>query len=317
MNPTPLVRPVKKPEHFNNYRDRLDFIHQNLQPTLGRYVVRADEMFRTNAILTTRQPESRYRLFNEIEFRASQQDWSYRLQPTFDADIELPSLEDRWRIYLHSRARDSLGERDPEEGARATRLGLYGVQKNLHISTDTGVRLRTLPEAFARIQWGRNWNRSLWVIRPGQRFYYETSKGFGSLTSLTFHRWIGDNPNVFFQAISSVERGEDTEGTELQQAFRLGKVKEALETMDRWERVLGDRDIAKGYVFRASVDGHSENESVMDGYRIGVVVRHPLYKKWIYLHLNPELRWENESDWETELRVRVAVDMLFWGAQER
>jgi hypothetical protein len=288
-----------------------------MEPTLRHYVIRADDLFRADSIFRSQEPETRFRLISQVEFRARRNDWSYRFEPNFDADIDLPALEHRWRLYLHSRTRDTIDENEEDAGGRTTRLGLYRFQKEYNISTDAGLRLRTIPEAYARIQWGRNWNPGLWVIRPGQRFFYETGEGFGSLTSLTFHRWVSTKPHVFIQAISSAETSERSEGTELEQAFRVGKVKEALESMDRWERVLGDRDIARGYVFRFSVTGHDEHESVVDGYRLGAVIRRPLYKKWIYLHINPELMWENDSNWETELRVRVSFDMLFWGAQER
>ncbi|MFO7535950.1 MAG: hypothetical protein R6X19_09780 [Kiritimatiellia bacterium] len=306
-----------KPDRFNSFSERLDFIHANMEPTLKRHVIRADDLFRNNTLFPSRQPETRFRLVTQAELRAKRNDWSYRFEPNFDADIDLPALEHRWRLYLHSRARDTIGERDPDEGERTTRLGLYRFRKEYNISTDTGVRLRTIPEAYARIQWGHNWNPGLWVIRPGQRFFYETDKGYGSLTSLTFHRWVSTKPHVFIQAISSAENSETSQGTEFEQVFRVGKVREALEFMDRWERVLGDRDIARGYVFRFSVTGRDEHESVVDGYRLGAVIRRPLYKKWIYLHINPEVMCENDSNWEPELRIRVSFDMLFWGAQER
>jgi hypothetical protein len=104
---------------------------------------------------------------------------------------------------------------------------------------------------------------------------------------------------------------------EFGQSFRFGKVREALEPMDSWTEMLGDRDIARGVVLRAGLYGHSEDESTIDNYRLGVVIRRPLYKKWMYLSINPELLWANDSDWETEFRLRVNVDMLFWGSIER
>ncbi len=317
-NATPHKAIRVKPETFATYRDRLDFIHDNMEPTLKMVVIRADDLFKDETVWLD-PPDSRFRLSFESETRVGADKEQYKFEPNFDANIRLPNLEHRWKVYFRSSSRDSISDRDePGIGdGRRTRLGISRMREDLNLETDTGLRLRVRPEAYARLQWKRPWNAKYWVFRPGERLFYETDKGFGELTSFTIHRWLGRKPRTFIQSISEAEYSQTSEGVEFGQSFRFGKVREALEPMDSWTEMLGDRDIARGVVFRAGMYGHSDDESTIDNYRLGVVIRRPLYKKWMYLSINPELLWANDTDWETEFRLRITMDMLFWGSIER
>jgi hypothetical protein len=207
---------------------------------------------------------------------------------------------------------------DGEDEGRATRLGVRSPIEKTDIEADAGLRLSTHPKAYTRLQWDHMWTADYWIIRPGQRIFFQTDKGFGTQSGLTFHRWLGRKPKAFFQANSSAELTQESDGIELDQSFRLGKIREALEPMDRWTQMMGDRDIVQGSVIRVGMHGHlNGGESIIDGYRAGFIHREPIYKKWMFLSVNPDLLWENDSHWTTEFRLRIGIDMLFWGSVDR
>jgi hypothetical protein len=287
-----------------------------MEPTLRIVVLRADDLFRDDT-LVMEPPECRFRLSFEGESRVGAGRQTFRLEPNLDADIELPNLEHRWKVYLRSYSRDSIAERDEDTSGRTTRIGISQFREDLNLEADAGARIRVQPEAYVRLQWDHYWIPGYWVIRPAERLFYETDKGYGEQTSLTAHRWLGRNPTVFIQSLTSAEVSQSSDGVEFEQFFRVGKLREVLEPMGHYKRVSGDRDIARGLVFRAGLFGHSEEVTTVDGYRIGLLDRHPLYKKWIYLSTIPELLWERDRDFKTELRIRISVDMLFWGSIER
>ncbi len=316
-NSTHVLAPRDKPKRFTSYRERLDFIHENMEPTLRTVVILADDLFRDDTLWLD-PPDCRFRLSFESETKIGPDREQYRYEPGLDADIELPNLERRWKIYFRSRPHDSISDRvEEEETERSTRLGISQFIENLNVDTDLGVRLRIQPEAYARAQWRRAWTPRYWVIRPQERLFYETDKGLGEVTSLTIHRWLGRKPRVFIQSISLAEFSESTEGVEYYQGIRLGKLRESLEPMDHWTRLLSDQDIARGMVLRAGVSAHSSGTTEMDSYQVGFTDRRPLYKKWIYLSLNPVLIWPRDEDWKTVFQFRISVDMLFWGSIER
>ena len=72
-------------------------------------------------------------------------------------------------------------------------------------------------------------------------------------------------------------------------------------------------DAARLIGFRASTFGHVSGEAIMDRYRGTLVFRFPLYRNYIYGEIMPEIEWRNENDWDAVQRIRLGVDMLFWG----
>ena len=45
--------------------------------------------------------------------------------------------------------------------------------------------------------------------------------------------------------------------------------------------------------------------------------RAPLYKKWLYYHVAPQVSWRRENNWEPELALRLYIEALFFGTEER
>jgi hypothetical protein len=306
-----------KPDRFDRYSERLDFIHENMSPTLQGHVIRADALFRSDTNRLASPPTSRFRLLLTGNIKTDGTSISGTLNPNLDADIELPNLEHRWKVYLRSRALDRLPGADDSDDTGATRLGVSRMVRKLDIESDVGVRLRIPPVAFAQLKWEPLWSRELWVFRPGQRLFVESGEGFGTLTSFGIHRWCGSEMNRYVQSISALRRTQRSDGWEGEQTFKLGRVEEVLEGIPSWNRVIGDRDIARGENLRFSLFGHSESATTLDGIRLGMVFRRPCRGTWIYLQTTPEVQWKRDNDWRPEYVLKLSLDMLFWGMLER
>lgn len=316
-NSTPILAAREKPARFPSYSDRLEFIHGNMSPLLQSHVVRADELFRSESNRLDNPLTSRFRLMPVVKTSVDGDGAQSSLVADFDADIELPNLEHRWKVYLRSRSHTALPGVDDTEQERVTRLGVSTLAKRFDIEADAGVRLRMLPEAFAQLKWEPRWTQGLWVFRPGQRLFAETGDGLGTLTSFSAHRWCGPEMNRYVQSVSAARLAQRTEGWEFEQTFKLGRVDEILEGSAVWNRLIGDRDVARGENLRLSFFGHSEEVTTLDTCRLGMVFRRPFWRKWIYLQTTPELQWDRDNYWRTGIGLKVGLDMLFWGTVER
>ena len=315
---TPIGQQTLKPARFPTYADRLNYIHANMFNTLQEPVLHMDAFFRSETNRIDLAPISRFRL--SFIGKASVLDGVTEIEPTisFDADIELPNLEHRWNVYLRSRAPDELPGADDTDVDPAPRLGVSRVAKRFDVESDAGVRLRNPPVAFARLKWEPVWTADLWVFRPGQRFFIESGKGLGTLTTFGIHRWWGPRLNRFSQSMTAATLTQRSEGWEGEQTFRLGRVKEILEGDLSWLQLAGDRRIARGETLRLSFFGHSDEESTThDSTRLGLVIRRPCHRKWIYLQITPEMQWTRNNDWHTEYLLKIGLDLLFWGDVER
>jgi hypothetical protein len=45
--------------------------------------------------------------------------------------------------------------------------------------------------------------------------------------------------------------------------------------------------------------------------------RAPLYRKWLYFEVGPEVLWREQTRWEPEPAIRFAVSGIFWGTTGR
>ncbi len=316
-NTVPVTRTLAKPARFATYTERLEFIHANVSPTLEGHVLRADAFFRSETNRLENPPVSRFRVSFTGKTSSEGKDVRFTLTPTFDADVELPSLEHQWKLYLRSRSHDLLPGVDDSDRNQGTHIGISRMAKKLDIESDAGVRMRNPPVAFAQLKWDPLLRRNPWVFRPVQRLFAESGEGLGTVTSFSSHRWWGPRKNRFVQSLTSVRLTQRSEGWEGEQTFRIGHVDAILEGTPSWERLFGDRNVARGQYLRFSLFGHSEEVTSHDATRLGFVIRRPWHRKWIYLQVTPELQWTRDNAWRTEYLLKVSADLLFWGTEER
>jgi len=305
-----------KPEKFDSFQDRIDFIHDNLQLSLQRHVVAIDTIGDDGSYKKVETPPSRFRI---TPYFVLEQDRGidFSFEPDFEVEIELPNLEKRWRVFLESSRGDDLPGVDPSERDQSGQIGIRRVRK--YIRTDVGVKFRWPPVAFIRSEWRTLWSVEHTVVQPRFRLYYESDEGFGNLTSITVHRWFGREKNMYWQSVSAAKANtQETDGVEWEQTLKLALVRQILEGKVSWRRVVNVQDLARGHQLRYSLFSNTEYGSTdINRHRLTYTYRKPLYKKWVYLEVAPGVEAANDNDWDVIPKITVGFDMLFWGTYER
>lgn len=313
---------MRKPAVFGSWTERLDFIHNNLSCEMQHYVDKADVMFADCYAPKKNIPASRFRLGMYSEFEENG-GVKVRLAPDVDADIRIPNIEERLRLFIDTSNSDDLPGTTVMERERGFNAGLRKVTHWFRY--DAGIKVRFLPVVFGRIDWRPQWRVSEWKVNPLGRIYWESDDGYGVLASLSAYQYI--SKHVLVRSITAVkwteksnsegEPPEDPEeyyksnaSMEWEQSFMCGYIGKILSSKDIGKAINMNK-VAMATGLRLSVFGNTERVGGADRIRLSLGHRRPIYKDWMFLMITPELEWCKEKDWEFVSRIRVGVDMLF------
>jgi hypothetical protein len=122
-------------------------------------------------------------------------------------------------------------------------------------------------------------------------FYDEDE--FGARGLVDFDRSIGRA--TLFRSSSRVTVTETSAGAELLQSFSL--------------RHLPTEHTGVELLF--STEGHTDPVTVADRYVVGITYRTRVWKDWLTLSLNPELRYPRDIDFEREAALIVGLEAVF------
>ncbi len=309
----------RKPDDFDSFVQRLDYLHTNLHQYVSGQVRSVDEYFAPDVTQRIAVPDSRLRLGAYVEFVRGH-DAELELSPDLDLDVAMPNIERRMHIFVQSGRADELPNASLADSANQNlTVGARRMFKKYDISTDLGVRATWPPRAYARITWHPKYEFEQWSIRPQQRLFGDTKEKLGSLTTLFVDRWLGSSREYYAGNISSVKCRDNFTELKWEQTLRLGRVQERVEdsvSVIGYER----RDVASGEDISVSVFGEDEGEedtADIDTYRMTVGFRRPLYYNWIFWEVEPGIEWTKENDFDSAFRITLGIDMLFWGATSR
>lgn len=305
----------EKPATFDSWNHRLDYIHDNFHNIMQNRTESTDIFLAGDIEPVNELSLSRFRVGIYIESELDK-GFSLKFDPDFEAEIELPNTEKRWDIFITGKAVDEMPDTNPSEREKGFSAGVRRDYKNLPFKLDAGVRIRWLPEAFVALKWKTLWKPGNWRIIPSQKFYYETDEGFGEITALSTYYRYGKEMRGVLSTASAARLSEDTDGLEWSQSIRIGHIAKTIEK-DYLKKTVRSQDTAHGVGLKVAAYGHINDETgVTDRYRVSLLYRRPLYKKWVYLEISPEVQWKNDNEWNAEHTLRIGFDMLFWGTPE-
>ncbi len=306
---TALVHRASAALSASNQLQHLDTAHDAAFVALNNEARRFDQRFAADPQDALATPDSRFRAAVYVQCtRDNGLQW--RVDPDFDADIGCPNFERRLRFFIHSSDLGELPGVDPAERKNNFQAGLRHFAETLDIQSDLGVKGGLPPRGFAKVEWKPNWGAGDWLFYPRQRVFYETDDGFGELSSFTAARWLLNR--TFLKSVSALRWTGESKEFEWEQSLIAGYVRCYLEEKHAG-KIVNDQQTAQGISLRASVFGRKSSEWTMDRYRITVVYRRPLHRKWIYLELSPGVEWAEERNWDAVPNIRVGLDVLFWG----
>ena len=309
---------TNKPATFSTLDDRLEYARTNFVEGLNSSAHQVDSLFAGGEeALVAPTDKSSMRIAMYVEFKEDH-GVSLDFDPNFEWEVGLPNLERRASIFISGQSISELPGTPPSETDNSIFVGVRRSMDDVDIKTDLGVRLRWLPEAFARIRWVPVYELEKGAIMPSASVFYETEDQFGTLNTLVAERWIGAQNRHTVRSISSGKYTQESEAWELVQSLIYGYVPDLITKEQRGRRGLRLKHVAKGYAVRMSAYADlGPEQSTMDTYRLTLLYRRPLHKDWIYLQIEPELEWENINDWNTIPVFRIGFDALFWGIGPR
>ncbi len=306
------VKHAQKPARFDSFQQRLDYIHQNLYTDYNTRVERTDSYFGRVLTEHERPAPSRFRLglFFEAD-RGATNDFAF--QPSFNAKIKLPNVEKHWNVFLNTLRPGDLPGSDPTEVHNALRMGVGTLTHIPHVSVNAGVRITWPPEAFLDLSWRPLWTLEEWTIMPMQQVFYETEDGVGEQTQLALFRWFGKRQQWSAGSMTAGTWSQSTAGLEWEQTLKGGYIRELLEEKVRG-KMIDRSDLAQGTGLRYSMFG---SDGKLTEHRLMLSHRRPLYKKWIYIELNPGFKWRADHAWQADPFVLCGLDFVFWGTPEK
>jgi hypothetical protein len=219
-------------------------------------------------------------------------------------DLQLPRLERRVNLVISSSGTDDLSEADDvgvfdDRGAAGfLRFFLFEDDPTL-LTFDGGLRFRPEVDPFvrSRIQrefvWGDN------LIRPTQFVFWERLEGFGAQSWLDYDRTLNDR--TLLRLRGEAELTQESDGVEFQPALYLYR------RIDRrtWLRL------------KLGIEADTDPPHVIEETVVGVRCRRNLWREWLFLEIEPRLRFEEERDRRMSPGIDLRVEAIVGGIYGR
>lgn len=317
----PASVPALAPPTPEGKTNALDRAHEWIYHAADQGVTRFDSWFAPPDGPARDIPPSRFRLglFGECRWEP---DESVALEPVveFDAKVKLPHIEERLHLFLTTLDPTDLPGAEALRERVTPRLGL--ARRWLEsIDTSAGAKLQWPPIAYAKVAWCPRWYPGEWTIAPRQKAYWESDDGIGEVTSLVIDRWLGRwNLRSASSLKWSEKRAKDDEdegieprGWQWAQVLLAGYAQELLNEGET-SRVASGEDLARGGGVRVTLQGRP---ACGERIRVTPFGKWPLYRRWLYGWVEPEILWDRETGWAPGYGLTIGVEALFGDDEDR
>lgn len=297
----------------------LEELHETTSEWLVTRTIAVDQSFAREDVRPTPTPQYRVIALGNIRLRPNE---SAELYPSgsLRMDVDLPNISRRLRLVLSTEDPSDFPGTLTEEGSNRLRLGASArLLPSLRLSG--GLRARVPPAAYVAKTWSHpiQWNE--WTFVPRQRFFWESDRGLGEITSLLASRWWGDivlRPSVSLRWTER-DRESDRElrdegwrygkGWRWQQTIFIGRAIELIHEED-YKTIVQGRDFAHGYgvTLKTGGDIYQTTESGFE-----LLYRFPIQPRFLFGIMAAETNWKRRFDWQPEYILRIGFDCLFPG----
>jgi hypothetical protein len=96
---------------------------------------------------------------------------------------------------------------------------------------------------------------------------------------------------------------------EWEHTFTAGFANELLDDR-RYATLARGRDLARGYGISLTALGG--RLGAVDSWRASAFLKQPIRGNWLYVSIGPEVRWDREHDWHSDVGARLSLDFVFW-----
>jgi hypothetical protein len=292
-------------EAARDFGARLDHGHDWLYRHMQTLLAGFDTQFQSSGQAPLIVPLSPVRIGFDSELLRGEHGLGSSLRPDFEATLQLPNLERRFKLFVTSSdlaesAGDAALERNPvRAGVRFT--------ARTHIDFDLGVRMKLKPVAFASLRWTPAFDAGGTRFYPFAKPYIESGLGLGISGGLAIDRWRG---RWIARSASYGNWLRNSAATDWSQSFLVGHAQAVIQE-GRYDRLSAGHDLACGTMFRVAASGDRLSRATL--YEVSVLFKRPLRGGWLYGYVEPLVRWDRRSNWHPDAGVRLGFDALFWG----
>jgi len=280
----------------------LDVWHNRLFFGIQRRLLSLDHYFLDSSEQPLPVPVSPFRL--GVDLTAIDQDGSVAFDTSadFDISLNLPNLEQSLDVFITT---DALSESTLEQATESLRAGLrYDPFRLLNL--EVGAKLAAQPVGFVAVRTGRAFVTGVWRVEPFVKVFAESDEGFGVAGNLLVDRWRQQH---LFRSTLSVRWLDETDETGWSYQFVAAHAK-AVISPDRQLSQVRNRDLGDAAGFRLEAGGRSAKGA--DFYEAGFFWKQPLHGRWLFLNVEPLVRFERERQWSADPGLRIGIDALFW-----
>ena len=304
-----VFRVEPKPEVFDSWGARLDYLEENVTRRIHEPLRAADAYFALDPddILVPPQTRLRVKLHGEV---MQGSDFELRFEPDIELDVEFPNIERRVRLFVETARSDEVQERTLQESEeRGVKIGARKWFERLNVSADAGVRATWPPKSFARLTWVRDYELYTWRLRPIQRMVVNRDDRLACVSTLFVSHWLGaGNEGIVVNSVSGKWTLEEPDW-QWSEGIAVARVNRLMDESRRGRTAAwADTAWASGLHYVVFGEGDRVNT-----HRAGVSLRRPLYGQWAYGELRTGVEWDRADDFDGAFFVRMGVDLLFWG----
>jgi hypothetical protein len=228
------------------------------------------------------------------------QDDGYNTNLRLRGKIQLPALSKRLNLVFSGEEGDELNL-DDNENRLDDQVGLlYEVteSKRSRFDLTMGITINHLrPGARYRFQDTLGESSG---YRLTQRVQYENDQGFYATSQAEIDRALTDNQ--FLRWNNRAVYGEETDGTEWTTRVSF------------FQRLAEQRRRQLGINYFAAINGETDPKSYVKNYRVGVLFRSQLYRKYLFVEVEPAYNYRKRDPddkrqfaWSIGLRFEIAL----------
>jgi len=199
------------------------------------------------------------------------QRWLEQVRLVFEGE----STADPSRPYTDTAANPGFSPTLRAEQAHLELRQVFVRSKDMSLDTGGGVRLRVLPDPFARIRFRRRQDLGAGVeARIGQTVGWQLKDGFSANFQLDLARSLGR-----------------TTALRANNGANLSEVSSGLEWYDELGLAQELPSLRAGLWFAGAIASHTRPRTEVAAYRLYARARRDLWRRWIFVELEPEVAW--------------------------
>jgi hypothetical protein len=290
----------------------LDASHAFVAERFFAPVLVFDRFFSDETALDAERSRSFLRWRNELRVERGTPIYTTNLR----ADLRLPGLNrllDRLRLVVEGQTRDTIAAMFPGDGEEVDEpLGSGGAELRLrlwegliaHGDIGAGLLLELPPGAFtrARLRWAIPVGE-LFLTRLATSVFWRTDTRFGTSLDASLERGI--------KRAALLRLSGQAQLTQVSRGVEWSTELAALRAFTRTVAA----SVGVGML------GASDARPAVDRYRVATRLRSDVYRRWLFLELEPEVFWpwipDRRRDAAFAITFRVEVQFRGWDAPEK